>query len=69
MNEYAIFVVHVSGRLHVSCLYFVLNSSFTDIPLIRLPPETGGGPPEVAPGHNTGYSYAHAHIEQIKNAR
>ena len=25
--------------------------------------------PEVAPRHNTGYSYAHAHITQIKNAR
>ena len=25
--------------------------------------------PEVAPGHNTGHSYAHAHIAQIENAR
>ena len=25
--------------------------------------------PEVVPGHNTGYSYAHAHIAQSKNAR
>ena len=25
--------------------------------------------PEVAPGHITGHSYAHAHIAHIKNAR
>ena len=25
--------------------------------------------PEVAPDNNTGYSFTHAHIAQIKNAR
>ena len=68
----------------------MINTSFTDFSLIKLPPETdffkedpsrGSGDslrvkpisarrtPEIALGHNTGYSYAHAHIEQIKNAR
>ena len=49
-----------------------INSPFTDFPLIKLPPETDfflRRTHEVAPGHNTGYSYAHAHIAQIKNAR
>ena len=39
---------------------------------MKLPPEPTSflsRTPEVAPGHNTGYSYAHAHITQIKNAR
>ena len=39
-----------------------VNSSFTDLPLVKLPPE-------VAPRHNTGYSYAHEHIAQINNTR
>ena len=46
--------------------------TFTDSPLIKLPPETDfflSRTPEVVPVHNTGYSYAHAHIAQIKNAR
>ena len=52
-----------------------LNSSFTDFSLIKLPPETElflyfyRRTPEVALGHNTGYSYVHAHIAQIKNER
>ena len=46
--------------------------SFTDFPLIKLPPETNfifKEAPNVAPGHNIGYSYAHANIAQIKNAK
>ena len=39
------------------------NSSFSDFPLIKLPPET------ETSGQNTGYSYAHAHIAHITNAR
>ena len=49
-----------------------VNPSFTDFPLIKLPSETDfflRRTPEVAPVHHTGYSYAHAHIAQIKNAR
>ena len=48
------------------------NSSFTDFPLIKLPPETDIfllRTLEVAPRYNTGYSYAHAHIAQIKITR
>ena len=45
------------------------NSSFTDLPLLKLPPETDfflRRTPGVAPGQNTGnYSYAHAQIAQI----
>ena len=44
--------------------------------LYRLPPDKTTlrnrlffkGAPEVAPGQDTGHSYAHAHIAQIKNA-
>ena len=42
----------------------VIINSFTDFSLIKLPPETDfflRMTPEVAPGHNTGYSYGHAH--------
>ena len=48
------------------------STSFTDFPP---PPPDKTTPrnrlflrrtPEVAPGHNTGYSYAHVHIAQIK---
>ena len=49
-----------------------INSSFTDFPLIKLPPETDfflKEDPLSRPGHHIGYSYAHAHIVQIKNAR
>ena len=49
-----------------------INSSFTDFPLIEVPSETDFflmRTPEVAPGHDEGYSYAHAHIAQIKNSR
>ena len=45
-----------------------INSSFTDFPLIKLPPETDfvlRRTPQVAPGHNTGY-YSYAHIARIK---
>ena len=41
------------------------NSSFTDLILIKLPPQTDfffKGTPEAAPEHHAGYSYAHAHI-------
>ena len=44
----------------------LINSSFTDSPLITLPTSFLRKTPEVAPGHNTDYSYAHAHIAQIK---
>ena len=44
------------------------NSSFTDFPLIK-PTSFLRRTHEVAPGNNTGYSYAHARIAQIKNAR
>ena len=50
----------------------VFNSSFTDFPLIKLPPENDFFFKEDlwgSPWANTGYSYANAHIAQIKNAR
>ena len=51
------------------CTHDRPHSSFTDFPLIKQPKKPTSflrRTPKVAPGHNTGYSYAHAHITQIK---
>ena len=53
---------HAELSVNFFHLFINFNSSFTDFPLIKLHPETDfflSRIPEVAPGHNTDYSYAH----------
>ena len=51
-------------------IFFILDQNFTRLSaLIKLPKETEFflmRTPEVDSGHNTGHSYAHAHITEIK---
>ena len=49
-----------------------LNSSFTDFPPDQTTPRSRfflKRTTDITPVHNTGYSYAHAHIAQIKNTK
>ena len=70
LGDFSVNFEPISLKSSQAIFYQIPNSGKKNFPLIKT--ETDfflRRNPEVAPGYNAGYSYAHAHITQIKNTR